>query len=216
MFAPAGRTDPFVACTKAVKAFDHRAAEKMLSTQPMTPFLRFRAGETTAFDAVVAEYTGPAYATAVQVLRDTALAEEAVQDAFLRVWQRAHLFDPQKGAERSWILSIVRNQAIDALRKRARARERSIEDTPAVYALRDPSDTWQAVLAGLTGDRVRQALEELPAEQQDVVVRTYYQGKRAVDVARELGLPEGTVRSRLRLGLQKLRDSLTPVREALE
>lgn len=188
----------------------------MLSTQPLTAFLRFRDGDTGAFDAVVAEYTGPAYATAVQVLRDAALAEEAVQDAFLRVWQRAHLFDPAKGAERSWILSIVRNQAIDALRKRARARERSIEDTPAVYALRDPSDTWQAVLAGLTGDRVRQALGELPTEQQDVVVRTYYQGKRPVDVARELGLPEGTVRSRLRLGLQKLRDSLTPVREALE
>ena len=63
---------------------------------------------------------------------------------------------------------------------------------------------------------MRQALEELPAEQQDVVVRTYYQGKRPVDVARELGVPEGTIRSRLRLGLQKLRDSLAPVREALE
>ncbi len=187
-----------------------------MSAPAVSAFLRFREGEKSAFDAVVAEYTGPAYATAVQVLRDSALAEEAVQDAFLRVWQRAHLFDPTKGAERSWILSIVRNQAIDALRKRARARERSIEDTPAVYALRDPDDTWQAVLAGLAGGEVRQALGELPQEQQDVVVRTYYQGKRPVDVARELGLPEGTVRSRLRLGLQKLRESLTPVREALE
>lgn len=216
MFAPAGRPGPFVACTKAATVFDHRAGEKLLSTQPLTPFLRFRAGQAGAFDAVVAEYMGPAFATAVQVLQDSALAEEAVQDAFLRVWQRAHLFDPAKGAERSWILSVVRNQAIDALRKRARAKERSIEDSPAVYALRDPSDTWQTVLAELTGDRVRQALEELPAEQQDVVVRTYYQGKRPVDVARELGVPEGTIRSRLRLGLQKLRDSLAPVREALE
>ncbi len=187
-----------------------------MSAPALSAFLRFREGEASAFDAVVAEYTGPAYATAVQVLRDSALAEEAVQDAFLRVWQRAHLFDPSKGTERSWILSVVRNQAIDALRKRARARERSIDDTPAVYALRDPDDTWQAVLGGLAGGEVRRAIEELPREQQDVVVRTYYQGKRPVDVARELGLPEGTVRSRLRLGLQKLRDSLTPMREALE
>lgn len=63
---------------------------------------------------------------------------------------------------------------------------------------------------------MKQALAGLPEEQQQVVVRTYYQGKRPVDVARELGLPEGTVRSRLRLGLQKLRDSLAPIREALE
>lgn len=187
-----------------------------MSAPTVSPFLQFRDGHADAFDAVVAEYTGPAYAVAVQVLRDAALAEEAVQDAFVRVWQRARMFDPERGAERSWILSIVRNQAIDVLRKRARTPERSIDDTPAVYALRDPSDTWQTVLAGLTGDHVRQALAGLPEEQQQVVVRTYYQGKRPVDVARELGLPEGTVRSRLRLGLQKLRDSLAPVREALE
>lgn len=187
-----------------------------MSAPAATPFLQFREGHTIAFDAVVAEYTGSAYAVAVQVLRDPALAEEAVQDAFLRIWQRAHLFDPARGAERSWILSIVRNQSIDALRKRARTRERSIDDTPSVYELRDPDDTWQAVLAGLTGDQVKQALARLPEEQQQVVIGTYYQGKRPADVARELGLPEGTVRSRLRLALGKLRDSLAPIREALE
>jgi RNA polymerase sigma-70 factor (ECF subfamily) len=180
-----------------------------------TAFLRFRAGEEAAFDQVVTEYTGPAYATAVQILRDPALAEEAVQDAFVRLWQRAKQFEPGKGAERSWILAIVRNQAIDALRKRARTMERSIEDVPTVYALRDPDDVWQSVLAELTGEKVLQAIRELPAEQQEVVVRAYYEGKKLVDVARELNIPEGTARSRLRLALTKLRLTLTPVREAL-
>ncbi|HMO54274.1 MAG TPA: sigma-70 family RNA polymerase sigma factor [Tepidiformaceae bacterium] len=180
-----------------------------------TAFLRFRAGEEAAFDHVVTEYTGPAYAAAVQILRDPALAEEAVQDAFVRLWQRAKQFEPGKGAERSWILAIVRNQAIDVLRKRARAMERSIDDAPSVYALRDPDDVWQSVLAGLTGEKVLQAIRELPAEQQEVVVRAYYEGKKLVEVARELNIPEGTARSRLRLALSKLRDTLSPVREAL-
>ncbi len=180
-----------------------------------TAFLRFRAGEEAAFDAVVVEYAGPAYATAIQVLREQARAEEAVQDAFLRIWKRAGQFDPERGNERSWILAVVRNTAIDSLRKRARAMERSIEDTPAVYALRDPEDTWEQVLNGLTGSRVRQALEELPRDQRDVIVKAYYGGVRPVDVARELGIPEGTVRSRLRLGLGRLRELLEPVREEL-
>jgi RNA polymerase sigma-70 factor (ECF subfamily) len=82
--------------------------------------------------------------------------------------------------------------------------------------MQDPDDTWQAVLASLTGERVRNALGALPAEQKDVIVRAYYHGQRPVDIARETGLPEGTVRSRLRLALTRLRESLSPVREALE
>lgn len=178
-------------------------------------FLRYCAGEASAFDDVVTEYTGPAYAVALQILREPALAEEAVQDAFVRVWQRARQFDPARGAERSWVLAVVRNQAIDALRKRARTGERSIDGLEAVHALRDPADVWQAVVEGLTGATVRDAVAGLPSEQQEVVVRAYYQGNRLADVARELGIPEGTARSRLRLALAKLRDALGPVREAL-
>lgn len=187
----------------------------MTAPSASSAFLRFREGETGAFEAVVAEYTGPAYATAVQVLGDAARAEEAVQDAFVRIWQRSAQFDPARGNERSWILAIVRNQAIDTFRKRFRTMERSIDDTPAVYALRDPSDTWQTVLDGLTATRVRQALETLPTDQQEVVVKAYYEGVRPVEIARQLKIPEGTVRSRLRLGLARLRESLGPVREEL-
>ncbi len=187
----------------------------MTSTGDLTAFARFRSGDLDAFDGIVQAYAGPAYATAVKVLGDAAHAEEAVQDAFVRVWQRAAQFDPARGNERSWILSIVRNQAIDALRKRQSHPERSIDDLPAVYALRDPSDTWQAVLEGLTGDQVKQALNALPGEQRDVIVKTYYEGVRPAEIARQLGLPEGTVRSRLRLGLSRLRDALLPLREGL-
>lgn len=163
----------------------------------------------------MAEYTGPAYATAVQILRDPGRAEEAVQDAFVRVWQRAAQFDEERGNERSWILAIVRNQAIDLFRKRFRSMERSIEETPAVYALRDSADTWESVLAGLNATTVKNALGSLPADQQEVVVKAYYGGVRPAELARQLGIPEGTVRSRLRLGLVRMREALGPVREEL-
>ncbi|MGE3075386.1 MAG: RNA polymerase sigma factor [Dehalococcoidia bacterium] len=184
-------------------------------TAGQSAFSRFRAGDAAAFDELVAEYTGPAYATAVRVLREPAKAEEAVQEAFVRLWQRARQFDPERGVERSWILSVVRNSAIDALRRDSKIRERSIDEGPAVYELRDPDDVWQDVLARLTGERVRSAVKELPPDQQEVVVKAYYQGIRPVDIARELDIAEGTVRSRLRLALAKLREALGPVREEL-
>lgn len=212
-FEPAGRAG-FETCTGLAQYFDHRAFG-VTDPASQTAFMRFRSGEDSAFDSVVSEYTGPAYATAVQVLGDPARAEEAVQDGFVRVWRRAAQFDPQRGSERTWILAVVRNSAIDMLRKRSRTQERSIEESPNVYALRDPSDTWQTVLEGLTAARVRQALEILPPDQQEVVVKTYYEGVRPVEIARQLNIPEGTVRSRLRLGLARLRESLAPVREEL-
>lgn len=187
----------------------------MSSSDAPTAFMRFRAGDESAFDEVIEAYAGPAYATAVKVLGDPGRAEEAVQDAFVRIWQRAAQFDSARGNERSWILSIVRNQAIDAFRKKHRNPERSIEDTAAVYALRDPSDTWQTVLDGLTATTVKQALEGLPQDQRDVIVKAYYEGVRPVEIARQLGIPEGTVRSRLRLGLARLRETLLPVRQEL-
>lgn len=202
--------------TETSTIFDHNV-DKILTTPVVpTPFQRFRAGDPSAFDHFVAEYTGPAYATALQVLKVPARAEEAVQDAFVRLWQRAGQFDPARGHERSWVLAIARNSAIDALRKQGRTFERSIDDAPSVYALRDPDDVWQQVLEGLTSIDVRAALQQLPAEQQDIVLQVYYEGKRPVEVARELGIAEGTVRSRLRLALAKLREALGPVREDLQ
>lgn len=180
-----------------------------------TAFERLRGDDGSAIDPVMAEYGRLAFATAFHVLRDSSLAEEAVQDAFVRVWQRARQFDPERGNERTWILSIVRNSAIDTARKRSRMLERSIDDVPAVYGLRHPDDTWQSVLAGMTEARVRQALDELPAEQREVIVKAYYEGVRPVDIARQLRVPEGTIRSRLRLGLAKLREILAPLREEL-
>ncbi len=182
----------------------------------MTAFQQFIAGDREALDVVVREFAGPAYTVAVRVLADPAAAEEAVQEAMVRVWQRAAKFDAERGNERSWILSVVRNQAIDMLRKRARLAERSIDADPVVHEVQDPADTWGAVLQRLTRERVLLVLKELPREQREVIMLAYYGGFRPLTIAQRLRVPEGTIRSRLRIALSRLRTMLAEERQALE
>lgn len=200
---------PFGGGTKGTRRFDHGASS-------VTAFQQFIAGDPEAFDAVVREFAGPAYTVAVRVLGDPAAAEEAVQEAMVRVWQRAAKFDSERGNERSWILSVVRNQAIDMLRKRARLAERSIDADPVVHEVQDPADTWGAVLQRLTRERVLLVLKELPREQREVIMLAYYGGLRPVTIAQRLRVPEGTIRSRLRIALSRLRTMLAEERQALE
>jgi RNA polymerase sigma-70 factor, ECF subfamily len=181
--------------------------ETATRTQP-SAFTRYRAGDAAAFDQVVAEYASPAYATAVKVLADPSLAEEAVQEAFVRIWRNAHKFESARGNERTWILSVVRNQSIDMLRKRNRHPESDIDAVPGMALLRDPEDPWKLVAQKLQSSQVKHALDQLPAEQRGVIQLAFFAGMRSVDIARSLNLPEGTVRSRMRLGLGKLREML--------
>lgn len=181
--------------------------ETATRTQP-SAFARYRAGDDAAFDQVVAEYASPAYATAVKVLADPSLAEEAVQEAFVRIWRNAHKFESARGNERTWILSVVRNQSIDMLRKRNRHPESDIDAVPGMALLRDPEDPWRVVAQKLQSSQVKHALDQLPAEQRGVIQLAFFAGMRSVDIARSLNLPEGTVRSRMRLGLGKLREML--------
>lgn len=179
-----------------------------MTSQP-TAFSRFHNGDAHAFDDVVAEYASPAYAVALKVLSDPGLAEEAVQEAFIRIWRNAHRFSDTRGSERTWILSVVRNQSIDMLRRRNRHTTVDIDAIPGVATIRDPNDTWTAVLNGLHAEEIRDALGRLPVEQRGVIQLGFFAGMRSVDIARSLNLPEGTVRSRMRLGLSKLRALLS-------
>jgi RNA polymerase sigma-70 factor, ECF subfamily len=187
----------------------------MSTTETATPtaFARFRAGDQHAFEDLVAEYTHSAYAVAVKVLGDSQQAEEAVQEAFLRIWRSAGRFDGSRGSERTWILSVVRNQSIDLLRRRNRHSTVDIDAVPGIAALKDtsaPGDPWRQVEQGITAGQIQDALDQLPAEQRGVIQLAFFGGMRSVDIARRFSLPEGTVRSRMRLGLARLRTHLEP------
>ncbi len=150
-----------------------------------------------------------AYSVAYRVLGDGPAAEEAVQDAFLTLWKKANTFDPNRGAGvRAWLLTIVRNVAIDAVRRRNRYGAKEVElDADAPFPGAD--DPVAEVLTSLDSSVIRQAIRELPDDQRMAIELAYFEGLTHREIAERYGLPLGTVKGRLRLGLHKLQESLS-------
>lgn len=137
---------------------------------------------------------------------DDAAAEELAQEALLAVWRKAHMFDPTTTGAAAWIFTIARNLRIDALR-RERGQETSDIDTE--FLLDGAASADEVVAAGEREGRVRQALAALPPEQVRVVELSFYQEQAHGEIAAALGIPLGTVKSRLRLAMIKLRGLLS-------
>ncbi|CAA9569516.1 MAG: hypothetical protein AVDCRST_MAG59-3365 [uncultured Thermomicrobiales bacterium] len=150
-----------------------------------------------------------AFALAYRVLGDAQTAEEAVQDAFLQVWQRAASCDVGRGSGRGWLLTIVHRRAIDA---RRRSRHRLEMGLDAVEATLAAPDAWDEVVHGLERDEVRAALRMLPEGQRQAIDLAYYEGLTHREIAERTGTPLGTVKGRLRLGLEKLHATLVAAR----
>ena len=145
-----------------------------------------------------------AHGLALRIARDPSLAQDAVQEAFVRVWRRAGVFDPRRGSARAWLLRIVRNAAIDLLRsERAklgaarRADEESAPDSP-----RRPDD---AAASAQRSSRLRAALGQLSEDQKRVIEIAYFEGLSHSEIATREGIPLGTVKSRLHEAVARLR-----------
>lgn len=158
-------------------------------------------------------YGGLVYTIALRVTGDRQTAEEVVQDVFQSVWQTAAGYQPGRGACAAWVVGIARHRAIDAIRsKRERARTR--EQAIGVDAPLDlPGGPDPAASDLDTREAVRAALAELPPAQRQAVELAFYGGLTRVEIADRLGEPLGTVKTRLRLGMLKLRDLLRPLAE---
>lgn len=144
------------------------------------------------------------YGLSLRVLRDRQLAEEATQDTFLKVWTKSVQWNPEKGQVGSWLLTIARYAAIDRLRREQR---HSASGVTFLEALPDrtPSVLGVGERPWVDGQLLRQLLAELPAEQAQVIELAFFQGMTHSELADHLGWPLGTVKTRLRSGLQKLR-----------
>ena len=146
-----------------------------------------------------AAHSGELYGFAVRSLGDSGLAEEAVQETFLRAWRAGERFDPDLGSLRTWLFAILRNVVIDLGRARA-ARPAIATGTPE--AGHEPLEqillSWQ----------VEEALRRIGDQHRRVLLETYYRGRPYAEVAAELGVPEGTVKSRVYYGLRALRNAL--------
>jgi RNA polymerase sigma-70 factor (ECF subfamily) len=167
---------------------------------------RLVSGDEAALREVYREHVGAVNGLAVRVLANEALAEEVVQDVFVRLWEQPDRFDAERGRLRAFLLSMTHSRAVErvraeeSLRRRHSAAEREPVDAPADPAhLTESRDVDHAV---------REALAELPNVQRVPIEMAYFDGMSYRQVAAELGEPEGTVKYRIRMGMQKLRAAL--------
>lgn len=167
------------------------------------------AGDAAALDQLYVRYRPVAFAAAYALLRDPNAAEDAVHDAFLSVWRAASSFKPGRGSPRGWLLTIVRNTAIDVLRARQLAR-RQQATLVGIEISAQPEEDVSATVA-MVGDarRLRTALTALPLPQRHAVELAFFGGLSHGEIAERTDVPLGTVKGRIRLGLRRLRHDLS-------
>jgi RNA polymerase sigma-70 factor (ECF subfamily) len=164
-------------------------------------------GDNRAATLLVRRYQKRVFGLAYSVLGDSAGAEEVAQEALLRVWRHAAVFDPRRGAVSSWILTITRNLAIDALRMR-RSLPVDPDDFVGLAMLSADHGPEEAALAADAAPAVRAALAALPEEQRRALVLAAVFGRTAAEISESEQIPLGTAKTRIRAGLQKMRAAL--------
>jgi RNA polymerase sigma-70 factor (ECF subfamily) len=166
------------------------------------------AGDVAVLDLLYRRYRLLAFAVACKLLRDPAVAEDIVHDAFLSVWRAASSFQPGRGSPRAWLVTIVRNAAIDSLRTRELARRpRTTFARLQAHAPVDEDISWTVVTAA-EARRLGAALIALPPEQRSAIELAFFAGLTHDQIAELIGVPLGTVKGRVRLGLRRLRHAL--------
>lgn len=184
-----------------------RGKAERLADEELMPLIG--AKDPEAFAVFYDRHGGVAYSLAYRIVGERGAAEDVTQEAFISVWRSGARYDRAKGSVRSWMLSIVRNRAIDALRSRAGKAPKLSFDDEAILEQRPAEElTEEEAMRRETASEVRGALGELPDEQAKVLQLAYFGGFSQSEIARMLGLPLGTVKGRMRLGLEKIRGEL--------
>jgi RNA polymerase sigma-70 factor, ECF subfamily len=166
---------------------------------------RVASGDQTAITLLYQRYATPAFSLALRVVGDRESAEEIVQEAFLRVWNRASSFDPQRGRFASWLLSIIHNLAVNELRRR-RSRPQAAPGADEMLVQLHETAPGPEEVAQATDRRqaIQDAMSQLPQAQRQAIELAFFRGLTQMEIAERLGDPLGTVKTRIRLGLQKL------------
>ena len=168
-------------------------------------------GDARALEVLYDRYSRIVYSFALRIVGDPLLAEEILQEVFFRVWQQGSGFQSNRGSLVTWLLSITHNLAIDEVRKRNRRPQKADSEDPELVlsAMADEStDIEQEVWLSGVRTAIVEALDRVPKEQRDVIELAYFRGLTQREIAESLGQPLGTVKTRMRLGLQKLREQL--------
>ena len=170
--------------------------------------LRVRDGDGAAFGLIYDRHSTVAYSLAYRMCGRRGAADDVVQEAFLSLWKASGRYDAQRGSVRTFVLGIVHNRAIDALRRSTVHDSRRASDEGIEERFAAPDRTEAEVARLDQASEVRSALDELPADQHKVISLAYFGGFTHTEIAEMIDTPLGTVKGRMRLGLEKLRASL--------
>jgi RNA polymerase sigma-70 factor (ECF subfamily) len=177
--------------------------EDMIQLSELRLLERIQMGDEEALIELHRRYVNLVYSVAYRILDEQMAAEEVTQDTFMRLWNKSASYDPEKGRFITWLLTVTRRLAIDLLRQRQRREPRA----GMLFMDEDPS-LWENLLSVDEGDLRRTllaALRDLPLEQRELIELVYFGGMSHNDIAESLSIPLGTVKTRIRLGMQKLR-----------
>jgi RNA polymerase sigma-70 factor (ECF subfamily) len=171
---------------------------------------RLSEGDRDAFDELYRRYAGTAYGLAYRVLGQQLLAQDVVHDAFLAIWRAPEAYDPARGPFRGFFLALVHHRAVDTVRReeRLRARTGKAANLEPVVGEDVAEAVAEDAYLGVRRKEVRAALADLPPEQRQVVEMAYLGGRTQVQIAEELGIPLGTVKTRTFAAMRKLRKAL--------
>jgi RNA polymerase sigma-70 factor (ECF subfamily) len=173
---------------------------------------RLATGDLGALDELYEQYGAMAFSIAYRITGDRSAAEDVVQDAFLGAWRNAARYVDSRGTVRTWLLSIVHHRAIDTIRRRRPTVELPDSEASLPDTLTLP-DTWADVALRLDREAVQGALTSISDVQREAIELAYFGGLTQTEIAERTGVPLGTVKGRLRLGLQGLRAALLPMAE---
>jgi RNA polymerase sigma-70 factor (ECF subfamily) len=176
-------------------------ARLMVETSSGALIGRIAAGQQDALGEFYDRYAGLVNGLALRILRDPSDAEDVVQEVFVQAWRQADRFDPARGTPEAWLCTLARTRALDKLRRRVSRREEPAEAAPGTTAA--PRNV--EVLA------VRKALEDLSANQRRALELAYYEGLTQSEIAERLGEPLGTIKTRIRTAMMRLREALSPL-----
>jgi RNA polymerase sigma-70 factor (ECF subfamily) len=193
------------------------SSENVSNAEDVALIRRMVEADETALGALYDRWARSLYSLVLHLLKDPDEAEDVVEETFWQAWRKSDSYEPSKGAVSTWLLTIGRRKALDRLRSKKRHREDPVGGDSTFADIASPSpDPSQDLEGSELREHVRTALRELPAEQREVLELGYFSGLSQTEIADATGQPLGTVKTRMRLAMQKLREPLSMHRGVTE